>query len=384
MRIAFVTPIFPTPHEPFRGAYNFKLVEGLQKCAEVQVFCPRAAAPWQPQRAESLPYTSDRLGSGAGPMPTTYIPYPSLPLVTRPLNGYASSLRLRPFLEDARPDLVFAAWVHPEGYGALRACRRLGIPIVVQALGTDLRRVADPFSRRIVRETMTGADAVVTVSRELKAWAVQYGASPDKVYPVLNGCDAGVFYPRDRAAMRRKLGLPEDCGLAVFVGRLVATKGLRELLDAAISQFPRLPKLRVAVIGDGPMRSEIERRVAESQFGDRFHVIGPRSAWEIAEWLGASDFLCLPSYSEGCPNVVVEALSSGRAVVATNVGGIPELVTDQTGILFPPRDAVALAEALEAALARPWDEARIHRVAGRSWEHAARETYAVCEQTLGR
>jgi glycosyltransferase involved in cell wall biosynthesis len=378
MRIAFVTPIFPTPAEPVRGAYNFKLVASLRKLAEVEVFCPAATFPSIGLRASQVGYRSDALGSDAPAVPTTYIPYPSVRLLTRPFNGSVCARRLRPFLQAARPDLVFASWVHPEGYAAWRVCRDLRIPVVVQALGTDLRRVADPFSRRLVRLTMHGADAVLTVSRELKEWAVRYGADPARVVPILNGADAAVFNPRDRSEMRRKLGLPPDVELPVFVGRLIPAKGLRELIEAAISLFPSRPRLHLAVIGGGPMRPWIEQQAAVSGYAGRFHILGPRSAWEIGDWLGAADFLCLPSYSEGCPNVVVEALSCGRPVVATNVGGIPELVSPETGILVPPADTSSLAKAIEAGVERSWDPVRIHRLAGRSWDDVARETYAVC------
>jgi teichuronic acid biosynthesis glycosyltransferase TuaC len=379
MRIAFVSPLFPSPAEPFRATYNYKLVVSLRKMADVEVFSPRARLPLRDSlRPISAAYRNPELGTDSTDLPATYIPYPSLPLLSRPLNWLACAIRLRPFLERSRPDLMLASWVHPEGYGALHACRRLGIPVVIQALGTDLRRVADPLGLRVVSKTMTHADAVITVSRELKEWAVRYGADPAKVYPVLNGSDTAVFHPRDRREMRRKLELPADAELVLFVGSLIRAKGLNELLDASLSVFPRRPNLRVAIIGNGVLKEAIRSRVESSGQADRFHLLGPRSAWEIGEWLGAANLLCLPSYSEGCPNVVVEALSSGRPVIASNVGGVPELVCDGTGILIPPADAGALTQALEAALDRRWDEDGITRTAGRSWDQAAAETYAVC------
>jgi len=186
LRIAFVTPIFPTTTEPFRGTYNYKLVEGLQKMAHVEVYCATAVFPLPGNiQPHSVTYTTDKLGADSPHIRATYIPYQSIRLLTRPLNGIACARRLLPFLERDRPDLVYAPWVHPEGYGALRVCERLRIPFVVGALGTDLRRVADPLSRRNVRRTVTRADAVITVSRELKQWAMGYGAPEDRVYPVL-------------------------------------------------------------------------------------------------------------------------------------------------------------------------------------------------------
>jgi glycosyltransferase involved in cell wall biosynthesis len=92
----------------------------------------------------------------------------------------------------------------------------------------------------------------------------------------------------------------------------------------------------------------------------------------------------LPSYSEGCPNVVVEALTCGRPIVATPVGGIPELVDDSCAVLAPSRDPVALAQALATALGRDWDERSIAARSGRSWDDVARETFDVCQMLLAR
>ena len=96
----------------------------------------------------------------------------------------------------------------------------------------------------------------------------------------------------------------------------------------------------------------------------------------------ASDLVTLPSYSEGHPNVLVEALASGRPVVATPVGGIPEVVDAASGLLVPPRDADALADALAKALAQDWDEAALARRFSRDWEQVARDTLRACEEAL--
>jgi teichuronic acid biosynthesis glycosyltransferase TuaC len=93
---------------------------------------------------------------------------------------------------------------------------------------------------------------------------------------------------------------------------------------------------------------------------------------------------CLPSLSEGSPNVMMEALRCGRPVVASNVGGIPELLTPMSGILTPPSNATALADALRQAFTRHWDEAAIARISRRTWSDMAGETYDVCRKVLNQ
>jgi glycosyltransferase involved in cell wall biosynthesis len=99
---------------------------------------------------------------------------------------------------------------------------------------------------------------------------------------------------------------------------------------------------------------------------------------QVAEWIGAADLLCLPSWSEGYPNVVVEAIACGCPVVATDVGGTSEIVNATNGLLVPPREPARLQAALAAALGCRWDRAAIAAAIRRSWDDVARETLEVC------
>ncbi|MGB8377476.1 MAG: glycosyltransferase, partial [Rhodanobacteraceae bacterium] len=103
---------------------------------------------------------------------------------------------------------------------------------------------------------------------------------------------------------------------------------------------------------------------------------------QVAEWIAASDVLTLPSWSEGYPNVVVEAIACGRPVVATDVGGTREIVSAVNGILVPPRDADALEHALADALAGKWDDGAIAAGIKRDWDDVAKETLGVCEHII--
>jgi glycosyltransferase involved in cell wall biosynthesis len=166
--------------------------------------------------------------------------------------------------------------------------------------------------------------------------------------------------------------------LVLFVGRLVAAKGLRELLAAAASLARERPLLKVAILGDGPLRHELERQAQRSGAGENVLMRGPRPPADVARWLAAADLLCLPSYSEGCPNVVLEALSCGRPVVASAVGGVPELVAEDCAVLVPPADSQALTAGLRIALTRPWDEKLIASRHTRPWEDVGHEVYQLC------
>ena len=112
-------------------------------------------------------------------------------------------------------------------------------------------------------------------------------------------------------------------------------------------------------------------------------LIPPCPTDKVALWISAGDLVTLPSYAEGCPNAIVEALSSGRPVVATNVGGIPELVDDTCGRLVPPKDVPALAAALDTVLSQTWDANAIVARQSRSWTQVADQLYRTLREVLG-
>jgi len=258
----------------------------------------------------------------------------------------------------------------------------LGVPVIVKCLGSDLRVIPDALSRSLVKSTLQRASFVLTTSEDLRRCALHLGATEARTRTIRNGCDSAVFHPTDRLEARRSLGVDADAELVLFVGRLVAVKGIGELLDAVRKLRAKHPKLRVACIGEGVLEQELHSAAADPAIAEHVTFLGRKPPEEVARWLAACDLLCLPSYSEGCPNVVLEALFCGRPVVASDVGGVPELVDSGCSILVPPRDSTRLAEAIDVALHRTWDAAAISRHYGRSWDDVGRETFEVCQTVL--
>jgi glycosyltransferase involved in cell wall biosynthesis len=380
MRITVVTSYFPTSARPYGGNSAFQTLLRLKPHASITVVSPQEHYPdipflkparyepvdtaWQPPEFE-----------------TTYVTYPVIPILSRPFNGPVCARILLPHVRMTRPDLILNYWLYPDGYAAVRIARELRVPVVVGAIGSDIRRRNDPITIRLVRETMLGADAVITVSEELRQQAIAQGVPGEKITAILNGCDTAIFHPGDRAAARREVGCDPSDELIVYAGNLLASKGLGELLQAFLEMAKSRPGLRLAMVGQGPFRDRLASRAGAAGMEKRVLLPGRADAAGVANWMRAADIFCLPSYSEGCPNVVVEALACGCPVVASNIGGIPELVKKGFGLLVPPRDPGVLRAALEQALAAQWDSAEIARAATRSWETVAAETLAVCRKT---
>ena len=379
LKITVVTPYFPISAEPYRGHSAYQTLRAMKDRAEIEVLCPVATYPplrWLNPRGYR--YHRPDLSYSPPDLKATYFTYPALPVISRPVNGFICRHYLKSYLKASRPDVILNYWLYPEGYSAVCAGRKLGIPVVVGSIGSDLRRIGDPITRYFVKKTLRIADAVVTVSEELRTRAVALGADAARVFTIMNGCDRGVFHPADRMAARRDRGLPEHLDLLLYVGWLSPTKGMVELLLAMRDLRESRPNLRLALIGEGAYRPIAEQFAAVENFADRLLFLGRLPSLEVARWITACDVFCLPSHSEGCPNVVIEAIASGRPVVATNVGGIPDLVDENCGILVPPQDPAKLRSAIEMALDRIWDEAAISAHFGRGWEAVAAETCEVC------
>lgn len=381
MRIAAVTSYFPASEGSYQGHSVFHTFEHLKHCVDLEVICPSAVYPaiagarFRKDDPRKITYRPPG-------MRVSYFGYPAIPVLTRPVNGFVCQRYLEGHLRRAKPDLILNYCLYPEGFAAVRVGRALGIPVVVGSIGSDLRRIPDSFTRALVRWTLRSADGVITVSEDLRRCAIALGASPDKVTTILNGCDMAVFYPGDRNEARRALGGDVREEVVLYVGNLYPTKGVGELVEAFGSLASSHPHARLVCIGDGAGRDDMLRKAAAAGVKDRVTMLGRQKSEVVAGWMRAADIFCLPSYSEGCPNVIVEALACGRPIVATDVGGIPELVRSGCGLLVPPRQPGALCAALDSALSREWDSNAIATTFRRGWKEVAAETLAVCKTVL--
>jgi glycosyltransferase involved in cell wall biosynthesis len=379
MKVAIVSSFFPSAPSPYTGVPLFAQIPWLRELAEIRVFCPRAAYPplrfLQPRKHL---YRHAANGYDLPGVDAEHIPFHTLPVVGRALNGFLGGRAVFRAVADFQPDVILAYMVYPDGYGALSTGKRLGIPVVLFAIGSDVRYVADRVQQRLVSSALRRADYVLSVSHELLERALERGARADRSKAILNGCDTSIFRPMDRAEWRVTLGVQAETKAIVFVGRLVPLKGLRELLEALAAVRQQYPTVELTCIGEGPLESELRARAGRNDLAGAVRFIPAATPAQIAGWMAAANITCLPSYSEGCPNAVVESLACGRAVVATDVGGIPELVNASNGVLVAAHSPADLARGLMEALAREWDEAQIASVSQRSWKDVAKETIDVC------
>lgn len=381
-RIAIVTPILPVPFDMTRGRFIYEISKSLTKLTETRVFLQMQRYPLASIRPKSYVYGEIDDQHQLDGIHLETFNYPSLPVVSRGLNGWVSSLYLEPRLRKFKPDVVIGYWVYPDGEAALRVARKLGVPCVIGALGSDIH-MREGISRKLTRRTLERADAVITVSQAMTRYTQQeYGVDPARIHTVVNGFNTQIFHWREQLPARKKLGIAPDQQLIIYIGRLVEAKGLRELMAAFSCIQKSNPRLKLVLIGDGVMRDELHQMIQKENLNDKVLMPGGLPPDQVATWIAASDALTLPSWSEGYPNVVVEAVACGRPVVATDVGGIREILHNNNGILVPPKQIGPLQSALMEVLTRTWDHRSIAANMTRSWDDVARETLAICDMVM--
>jgi teichuronic acid biosynthesis glycosyltransferase TuaC len=267
----------------------------------------------------------------------------------------------------------------------------LRLPFVVTAHGSDINVYARrSLFRAQLRWALRRASAVIAVSADLRRKLLEaFPEIADRVEHIpCAGADPRVFHSMDRSEIRGQLGVPQTARVVLFVGQLVPVKRVDLLLQAwrALLDSGRCTAAdRLLLVGEGPLRAGLERTAAATEFLGTVSFLGGIAQAEIARWLNAADVLCLASDNEGTPNVVVESLVVGRPVVATAVGGIPELVVSEVnGMLVHPGNSQSLADGLAHALARKWDAAQIAAgVAGLTWQSLANRNLAVLARVVG-
>ena len=363
MRVLIVTNLFPNSREPGRGVFNRQQVAELARGHRVTVIAP---VPWVPlgfgrlaagRRFASVPRRETIDG-----LEVWHPRYLAIPGIGRPLHGVGYFLGIRRTVNAIHRrtpiDVVLATWAYPDVFGAVLAARRIGRPVVAKVHGSDIHLALRlGWRRRAIRWALSHCAAVIAVSESLKQALLALGLEAQRIVVVPNGVDRARFAPMERHAAREALRLRPQGRRIVFVGHLTAVKGLQTLIDAML-QVPG--DVRLTLVGEGELAEPLRASAASRGLNGRVEFVGRRPHEEIPLWLNAADVCCLPSLSEGCPNAAVEALACGRPVIASRVGGVPDVVREPAcGILVPAGQPQALAQALTAALARPWDAGTI-------------------------
>ena len=384
-----ITNLFPNRAEPTRGTFVWQETQALRAFMDLKVVSPLPyVPPWLRGRSKYAFHAAPRRDELDG-LEVHYPRHLVFPNMLRPLYGPLMEAALYPLLRrltaEQGSDILIAHYAYPDGYAAVRVGRALGLPVLVKVRGSDVNiYLRSTFRRAQTRWALQRAAHVITVSRALRERVIELGIPPERVSATPNGVDASRFNPLDRARCREELGLEPEPFLFLFVGMLRPIKNVLMLLKA----FRDLPEsrrrhARLVLLGEGELEAEVQRRIVDYQMEREVRRLPFVSHDQVPRWLGASDCLVLPSVMEGYPNVLVEALASGRPVIASRVGGIPEIVAEgKTGLLVDPARTASITDAMATMMDGFAFDAAAAGAAARGWKDVAAEMAALARGVL--
>ena len=372
LRILSFTCLYPRPGNPGQGTFIRCRLQRLARRAEVKVVAPVALFGQA---------TAQRQDGFVEVLHPRWFYVPGSGFVTAMLLALQALWTVRRLRRRFAFDVIDAHFGYPEGVAAWLMARLLNVPFTITFRGSEVVHAKYPARRWLMRRAVRGAARVIAVSERLRRFAVELGAGEADVRTIPNGIDTGLFHPRDRAGLRRSFGWRPDDRVLLTAGHLIELKGHQHAIAAVRRLHNEGIPVRLLIAGGSPARGVVSFEAQLRRLADQLHVnehvefLGHVPPEQLAGMMSAADVFCLPSSREGWPNVVHEAMACGAPVVATDVGAVPEMISDPAyGLVVPPQDSTAFTEAIRRALATEWDRAAIARWAERrSWDQVARE-----------
>lgn len=373
IRLLVFTSLYPNAAQPRHGVFVEERLRHLVDSGRVAATVV-APVPWFPFRSAifgsysrfaAVPKEEERYG-----ISILHPRYPVIPKLGMNVAPYLMYRALLPVLQKLKVDgadfdLIDAHYFYPDGVAAARLGAAIGAPVVISARGSDvtwITRYRRP--RREIQDAAKQAAAIVTVSQALKDSLVALAVNAEKITVLSNGVDLDRFAPLDRTSIRAQLGLEGTVWLTV--GHLIELKGVNIVIEA----LARVPDITLLIAGDGPQQRKLRQLVRHLRLDARVRFLGAISHAKLSDYYNAADAMVLASSREGMPNVLLEAMACGTPVLATAVGGTPELITTpEAGELMRERNPDALVLAWNALQARKVDRAATRKFAERlGWQ----------------
>ncbi|MCW4053351.1 MAG: glycosyltransferase family 4 protein [Candidatus Bathyarchaeota archaeon] len=264
---------------------------------------------------------------------------------------------LKTFLETVKSNDLIHVHGHPylSSFLAAKIAKRYSKPLVLTQHNTfiEYNNIWDTAENlndlAIGKQVLKEADKIIVVSKATKNYVLRLGAEPEKIEVLHNGVDLNRFKPLSevKPEMRKKLGIPKDACVVLTVRRLVYKNGIDTLLESAEIAVKKNPNLIFVVVGKGPDFEEVKEKIVQLGLNTNFRLTGFVADRELPFYYNVADLFALPSKSgEGLPLVALEAMACGLPVIATNVGGTSEVVSEDYGKLVPPNSPDSLATAI--------------------------------------
>jgi glycosyltransferase involved in cell wall biosynthesis len=387
IRLLTISTLYPNDLRPNHGVFVENRLRHLLR-SEAASSTVVAPVPWFPSRSTKFGDWSQHAGVAPREVRNGIVVhhprFPTLPRIGMSVAPFLMYRALLPFVRRLIAagqtfDLIDAHYMYPDGVAAVWLGRAVGLPTVVTARGTDVNLIPrHAVPRRLIRQTIDGATALIAVSAALKAALVDLGAPAEKVTVLRNGVDTCLFRPGDRRAAREALGLMRPT--LISVGLLIERKGHHRVIEA----LTRLPAFELLIVGEGPERDRLAALIARLGLSSRVQLLGARPHAELPALYRAADALVLASEREGWANVLLEAMACGTPVVASNIWGNPEVVrSPEAGLIADANTAAGIAAGVAKLFAHlPPREATRAYAEGFSWDETTAGQLALFRRVM--
>lgn len=311
------------------------------------------------------------------------------PLIFHALNDYVRVISIYFCIKIHRIqfDLIHAHYAHPPGFVAALLGKITKIPVIISCRGSDIHEYTEkiypnPLRRQRVLFALRNSNYIITVSDFLRKKVISLGIPESMVEKIPNGVKKNEFYKIDFITTRQILNLPPDKKIILNVGAFTKIKGTIYLIEALAELVKNEKNILLIIIGDGPLRSKLQKKVSDLKLNEYVLFLGFVPNSKLINWYNSSDLFILPSLCEGFGIVIVEALSCGIPVVASDTGGIPEIINvNHLGILVPPGNVKELSNGILRALKKEWNhKVLIEKAHLFEWKFVAQRTSRVYER----
>ena len=262
---------------------------------------------------------------------------------------------------DIEFDIIHAHYTYSAGFVGYMLKKIYKTPLVITGHGYDVYQL--PFKNNEWREKITTilryADRIFTNSIRNKSLIKKIGVNT-KIQISPTGVNDELFFPVNTLECRKKLNLPNEKKILVSVGSFVEVKGQKYLIDAIKEILIYRNDILCILVGGGRLERDLRKRIKKLGLSKYIKLIDKQKQHKIPLWINSSDIFVLPSLNEGMPDSMFEALACGKPFVGTKVGGIPEVINNEIGLLVEPGSVQDLTEKIMEALNKEWDNSYIN------------------------
>ncbi len=390
-KILAISYLFPNSVNPNHGIFVLNRLKAVEKYCKVMVVNP---IPWFPFSSKLSRYKNYNRIPRREVIDGIEVFHPRFLIIPRYfkfLDAITFSLAVVPLVYKLKKqflfDIIDLHWTYPD----LLSGRILSITTkkkqLVTIRGKEALNPESYFIKFLIKQLLIRSDHVISLSKELRDICLTFGVQLQKNSVVINGVETEIFQYLQKNSCRSKLGLQKNERIILTVGSLIYRKGF----DRIIKNLPEIikiyPNTGLYIIGsegpEGDYRKELNELIIRLNLKKNVHFIGPVINRDLVNWYNSADVFCLSSRGEGSPNVLAEALACGCPSVSTNVGSVPEILSETFMGIITKNSGSHLLEGLKQALRRTYDREKISNCLHQyDWDWCAKQVVSLYKKVL--